>query len=187
MARIFSNQKYLVVIFLMLFTFACSSTNTIVKNEPQDLNPNASFEVGLMSDHKDKTYKAGEDIYLYFTANRDCYLTLINISPDENIKLLLPNQYQRDNLAKVGYIYRIPSQKAKFRFRAKGEEGEEKVWAIATLENIPLIDQKNLKSDGSIPQVIISKELFEKELRVKLNSIHPEKWAEFQMTLKIVK
>jgi hypothetical protein len=76
MARIFSNQKYLVVIFLMLFTFACSSTNTIVKNEPQDLNPNASFEVGLMSDHKDKTYKAGEDIYLYFTANRDCYLTL---------------------------------------------------------------------------------------------------------------
>ena len=186
MSRIVAIPKGMILIFLMFFAFACSASKSVIMNQGQEIRPNLPFEIGLMSDHKDNTYQIGEDIHLFFATNRDCYMTLINISSDCKVKVLLPNPIQKDNLAKVGFIYRIPSESAKFKFKAGKQVGEEVVKAIATLDDIQLFDPKILKGEGSIQEIVMCKDIFEKELSTKLNSLSPGKWTEYQMKLKIV-
>lgn len=185
MERIFSIQKGMIVILLMFLTFACSTSKSMIRDEAQSINPDLPFEISLLSNHRDNTYQVGEDIHFLFSSNKDCYMTLVNIDKGCKVRILLPNQSQKENEAKAGFIYRIPSQSAKFRFKAR-VPGEEIVRAIATLEDIPLFDLKSVKADGPFREVVMCRDIFEEELSTKLNSLAPGEWAEYQMTLKIV-
>lgn len=136
MLRTKSIGKGMLVILLAVFTFACSTTKSMTRQDGQDLTPESSFKIALWADRKDKTYELGEDIYLFFAANKDCNLRLIHISSDGEERVLLPNQYQKDCLAKAGYIYQIPSKSASFTFKAREPVGEGVIKAVATRNEI---------------------------------------------------
>jgi len=188
MFKISAITKSILVIFLMVLTAACSSTSTVIpKHELEALRPDSEFKIVLWTDHKDNKFKVGEDIYLNFIANRNCYLTLIDIGSDGRVKILLPNQYQKDNLAKAGYVYRIPSQSAKFTFKANEPPGEEIIKAIATLEDVSLYDQKDVRGGGPFQEFVYGADTVERGIDVKLKPVDAKRWTDNQMTIKIVK
>jgi hypothetical protein len=63
------------------------------------------------------------------------------------VKVLLPNQYQQDNIARANYIYRLPSQNANYVFKAKAPVGVELIKAIATLDAVNLYEQQDISVD----------------------------------------
>jgi len=136
MLRTKSIIKGMLLILLSVFTFACSTTNSMTKQDGQDLTPDSSFKIALWADRKDKTYELGEDIYLFFAANKDCNLRLIHISSNGEERVLLPNKYQKDCLAKAGYIYQIPSKSASFTFKSREPFGEGVIKAVATRDDV---------------------------------------------------
>lgn len=135
MLRTEAIGKGILVIFLAVFIFACSTTKSITKQDVEDLTPDSSFKIALWADRKDKTYEMGEDIYLFFAANKNCHLKLIHISSDGEETIILPNKYQKDSMAEGGYIYQIPSKSASYTFKAREPLGEGIIKAVATLED----------------------------------------------------
>lgn len=103
-------------------------------------NPAASFRLSLWgqsgaSDGKVVHARIGDEIVLRFTAERDCYVTLLNVGTSGKISVLFPNQFQPDAWVQAGQTYRTGEPGAMpFRIRAAGPPGRELVKAIATME-----------------------------------------------------
>lgn len=172
MLRTESIIKGMLVMLLAVFTFACSTTKSMTRQGGEDLKPGSAFKVALWADRKDKTYELGEDIYLFFSANKDCDLQLIHISSDGEQKVLLPNKYQKDSMAKAGYIYQIPSKSASFTFKAREPVGEGIIRVVATLEDNTYHGKKDVKVEA---------------LKVNPGHARSKKQAEIEITIRTVK
>lgn len=179
------QKGILLSLLIILLTSGCSTTTMITKKDRVSSKPDPVFKIALWMNREDRTYQIGEEVYVFFAANRDCYLTLIDICSDGKVRILLPNRYQKENHAKAGYVYRVPSQNARFTFKAM-EFGEETIIAIATLEDIQLYDQVDIKGDGSFKEFGNEADILE-HIDKRLRSYDPEKWAKCQMTIKIGK
>jgi hypothetical protein len=83
--------------------------------------------------------RVGDVLRFNFRAERDCYLTLINVGTSGKITILFPNEYQPDGLVRGGRVYRTETKgEMPFRIRAKGPPGRELVKVIATVEPLEL-------------------------------------------------
>jgi len=172
---------------LIMFISSCSTSTVMTKKQRESKQDaqDAELKVVLWADHENNTYKVGEDIYLFFTTNKDCFLTLININNDGSVRILLPNKFQKDNMAKAGYVYRIPSESAEFTFKAREPVGEETVKAIAILEDVSLYDERDVSSSGNFKDYVKSAD-FVKKTYDTLKNIEREKWTEYQLKIKTI-
>lgn len=121
----------------------------------------------------------GDKITVYFSAERDCYLNLIDIGPTKDITLLFPNQFAQENQIKAGHIYRFPREEDGFEFELQPPTGKETVKAIATLEPINLLDV----NPAQIGEVFYSVQKKERMRNIaiiakKLNGESCTKWSE---------
>ena len=60
-------------------------------------------------------YKDGDEIRLTVTPSMDCYLYVFNISSNDSVYVLLPNQHISNNFAKSGSSFNIPDEEARKR------------------------------------------------------------------------
>ena len=83
--------------------------------------------------------RIGDIIRLNFRANRDCYMTAINVGTSGRVTVLFPNQYQTDGWIQGGKVYQTETRgEMPFKIRAAGPPGRELVKVIATLEPLEL-------------------------------------------------
>jgi hypothetical protein len=83
--------------------------------------------------------KVGDLLTFSFKAERDCYLTLIDLGTSGKITVLFPNQYQPNGFVKAGQVYQTGTRGVlPFRIRATGPAGRELVKVIATVDSLAL-------------------------------------------------
>ena len=111
-------------------------------------NPAPPFSVSVWADNgqtepgsekKLVQAKVGDLIRFNFKADRDCYLTLIDLGTSGKINVLFPNQYQPDGSIKAGQVYQTGTKGVlPFQIRATGPAGRELVKVIATVDSLAL-------------------------------------------------
>ena len=84
------------------------------------------------------SYRIGEAIKVGFSADRDCYLTLLNIGTSGKLTVLFPNAMQPDNFIAADSVHEIPGPDAGFEYRLQGPPGREGLKAVATLDKVDL-------------------------------------------------
>lgn len=52
-------------------------------------------------------FKTGDRVVIYFKANKDCYVTALNVSGQGDVVVLLPNKEHPDNFIKAGQEYSL--------------------------------------------------------------------------------
>lgn len=179
-----SVKKGILLVLILLLNFACTTSRVATKQDtqiPKSAPP--EFEVVLWTDHRDNTYQIGEDIYFFFAGSKDCYVTILDINNDGKVRILLPNEYHMDNQARAGYVYRIPSQSAKFRLKARNPIGESIVVVIATLEDITLYD---LKDEQGLSPASMKDGRSEEAIYRKLKWIDPSKWTQYKTKIRVI-
>ena len=77
-------------------------------------------------------YYVGERIYISFQVDKDSYVTIYDIDSTGNINVLFPNPYHKDNLARGGRIYTIPTSNYGYDLVIKGPTGKEILYALAS-------------------------------------------------------
>ena len=83
--------------------------------------------------------RIGDVIRLNFRAQRDCYLTVINVGTSGRVTVLFPNEHRPDGWIRGGRVYQTETEgEMPFKIRAVGPPGRELVKAVATLEPIEL-------------------------------------------------
>ena len=101
--------------------------------------------------------KAGDELAFSVTPSKDCYLYVFNLMADQNIMLMLPNEYFGENYIKGGTTMQIPDPVIrKYRkFRVAPMPGEEltseSVYIVCTKEEVPAI--RDLPQIGTAIQV----------------------------------
>ncbi len=94
-------------------------------------NDSPPFRIHLWTNKQD--FRKGDNITFSFRTDRDCYLTLVDISTDGELNVIFPNCYHKDNYVRAGKTYTIPGPDYGFEFEVGGPTGIERVKAIATL------------------------------------------------------
>ncbi|GEM_PF-329664 len=126
--------------------------------------------------------KEGDEVKIFYQANRDCYVYIFSVAADGSVTLLLPNSINPDNAVTAGEIYEFPVKGSNIKLQARFLPGykdpvaEERIKVIATRQKegiIPLGFQEGLfrvfdaKSTGMISDLV-----------KRLNQLEPSDWTE---------
>jgi len=146
--------------------------------------PPPAFAVTLRAERESRRYRVGEKVVFSVETTRDCYLTLLNIGTSGQVKVLLPNQFQRGNLLRAGVSQRVPESGSSFEFTLSGPPGTEGVMAICALDSIPIALQP--VGAGPLPgQVSVTVQVSTKDIETALKSVPKDRWAIATISLEV--
>ena len=115
-------------------------------------NPNPQNNIKITLSAEKQPLKPGDELNLTFTADRECYLTLMDIGTSGKILRLWPNDYSgQDNRIDPNSPRSFPSPGDKFRYRIAGPDGTERLIAYATSEKGKILSEQEfqqLKNTG---------------------------------------
>ena len=112
------------------------STRSILVEDVR--NEQSPFAVRVEVDHPDRIYEGGDTLSVRVQSERDGYLYLLDLSPDQKLTCLFPNHVQPDNRIAAKASVTIPATNADFRLRVGPPFGPETLTAIVTAEPIEL-------------------------------------------------
>lgn len=147
----------------------------------QHTNPKMNLSIST----NQAEYDVGESVQFTFSADVDCYVTILDIQPNGDIIVLFPNEFSPDNFIRGGTVYKIPSDDDEFAIAATSP-GLETVKVIATLDNIDILDSQFL-SQGIFSEVKPNKkEELVKSLAIVSTGMKNKRWgtAEIQFEIK---
>ncbi len=186
-----------VVIFLI--SMAVLPAGPVFCAEPADLlqeldqikNKNEDFKIKLWTKQDKQEYKAGETVEFMFTADKDCYVYIIDVGTTSGAApvVLFPNEWHKSNAIEKGKTYTIPPEGSTFVFRVKEPAGVEHVKAIASLE--PMLSdfgsqvQQQLEAKGGFARILKAKSVV-KDIGIELATKNNKLWAETQIMFRIV-
>jgi Domain of unknown function (DUF4384)/Caspase domain len=116
------------------------------------VNPDALKNIKITLSTEKQSLRPGEELKLSFTADRECYLTLMDIGTSGKILRLWPNDYSgQDNRIDPNTPRNFPGPNDKFKYRIAGPDGVERLVAYATSEKGKILSDKEflqLKGTG---------------------------------------
>ena len=83
-------------------------------------------------------YRMGEPVSLYASAEVACYLTLVNVGSSGQVRVLLPNAAQPQNLLPAGQTVVFPVAGSNLELTPVGPAGVETVVAVCSTDNQPV-------------------------------------------------
>jgi TolB-like protein len=143
---------------------------------------NPPFLLRLWADQG--SYAIGEKVTLYVQADRDCYLTLVDIGTSGNLTVLFPNAYEKNNRIQAGRRYEIPGPSYGFDIHVAGPSGVERVKAIATTQPFTLFEHMDL-SDGFFGINRQGPETM-REVKVSARQVAPTQWTDASIEILVL-
>jgi len=136
--------------------------------------PNPPFRLKLWTNKS--SYAVGDKVTFSVEAERDCYLTLIDIGTSGNLTVLFPNAYDRNNRIQAGRRYEIPGASYGFDIHVAGPPGIERVKAIATTQPFTLFENMDL-SQGFFGLTRDSAETAQ-DFKLSAKQVAPTQWTD---------
>jgi len=147
------------------------------------VNPSSTFDIDVWIDKGEgKVYNPGDKLAIFFRSDRDCYLTLFDFVPGDEVKVIFPNKYHPNNFIEGGRVYKIPEPYYGFEFIVEEPLGLDIIKAIATISPIRLTEEDIYAMDSfqetGFAILETEAEDFTSELVILLESIPTTNWAE---------
>lgn len=145
------------------------------------------LKVSLWVDQSDITYYPGEEIVISAKANRDAYLTIIDVGTSGTVRQLFPNKHQTNNFVRKGQIIQIPSRHAGYKYRIQGPEGTELIKAIVTSEPVNIYGKSanSFQSEGPFSKSTQSATAISKDIVIELDQQATGAWAHYNKVIYI--
>src|SRR6266542_2511054 len=135
----------------------------------------------------DKTkHKIGEPVKVFFQANRNGYVTLVNVGTSGKITILYPNAYTPKHAVKAGQTYSVPSQEDPYELTLGGPEGVELVYALFTTGPTRFIEE-NLTKDTAFAPVNEKAEAITRDINLTVKKIPLKEQASAVLEIEVVK
>ena len=135
-----------------------------------------TFTVKAWTDKKE--YEINEKIVFYVKAEKNGYLTMLDVGPNGNITVIFPNKYHSDNFVRAGVTYQVPSPNYGFEFDVQGPAGLERIKAIVTLNKVSLLKLDLDKGFHSVKRGTSRGTRTIQALSKQVNAVDSSSWAE---------
>lgn len=137
-------------------------------------------------DHENNTYAVGEAVQLYVRANKDAYVTVLNVGPTGETTILFPNQYQTDNRVLANTVLRVPDPASGTQIAVGGPVGAELIKVIASTQPRPPFTAAQLGRAGPYQSVATSAAGTARNLQVALTDPAGGEWDDYNKTIRTV-
>lgn len=98
------------------------------------------LDVEVWTGRSDGEYYEGDNIVIYFRANRDAFIAIYSVDTRGRVNLLFPTFAGEDNYISGGVTYSLPGGDDKYDLVVNGPEGFENIQVIASRERFPVPD-----------------------------------------------
>lgn len=171
----------------------CSNSAELIALADKIKNENPGIQLTVGTDKKE--YQIGEKVAFEFTADKDCYLALIDIGTSGRTLILFPNKWHTENKVEKGKIYKIPAEAADFAYKVEGPVGTERIKIIASLKPF-LQDVQSLQQEVRVPLEQSSgqggtflsmknPEMVLKDIHFLVAGVDPREWATVDLQFKV--
>lgn len=151
--------------------------------------------IGLNFKSDKKSYQISEPVVLDITADKDCYLAVINLGTSGRMALLFPNKWQPNNKIEKGKTYRIPPEGSEYALKVLGPPGTELIKVIASIDPV-LANVQSLQQEIRTPVeqsgspagtflIVKNPELVLKDIGSAVAGVDPSKWATLMLELPV--
>jgi hypothetical protein len=143
---------------------------------------NSDFRVDVWTERAG--YRIGDELTVHVRANRDCYLTVLDLQTSGNLYVLLPNQYQAEARAKADAAYAVPSSDAPFTIAVNGPPGVEGIKVIATRRplSLPVLERGKVFATLGTRE---SQDRFTRSLVAQIEKLNDDDWDTAEWTVRI--
>lgn len=182
------NKRFIGVVTLfcaVLLLASCATTQIATLKEIS--NPEAPFKVDVWTDRSSASFAIGDEITYIFKANKECYVTVFNVTADGKVQVVFPNQFQKDNKVKGGATIRVLPDAAKKTLTVAGPAGTNTIKAVATLENKTVFNAADMKAAGMIWESTKPQSEVATFAAGVLGEMDKKNWAQSESTVTITK
>jgi hypothetical protein len=160
-----------------------------------------ALDVTAWVDRSNNTYHVGENIQLYVKANKDAYITVLNVGASGNVIMLFPNQFQPDNFIRGGQIVEVPRPSSPAKITVSAPVGTELIKVIASTKTRQVVSQTTLQPAGPWSVVTVSSIQLSRDLTLSMQGspvgatgasvsttpvVEPGEWDEYNKVIRTV-
>lgn len=152
-----------------------------VRFEPRAIvvNPAPSFGVTVFLDKSGEvpTYRVGEEIRIGVRVDRDAYVYLFSLQPDDSVTQILPNRFSEDNYLRAGETRTYPPSGAGYVFNVDPPTGLSKVVAVASTRELDTRELARFESGASFATSSIGERGFQSAFSIVVNPVPQSGWV----------
>jgi hypothetical protein len=136
---------------------------------------------------KTGSVKIGDPVVFHFKANRDGFLTIIDIQPGGDVVVLYPNDMSPDNRITSGREYTIPSKDDSFEITVTEPAGKDTVVAFFTVRKADWLDRKKLSGEGFWSVKEGDRLEMARSLKITSTGLKPAEWESATIEIEVEK
>jgi hypothetical protein len=197
------SMAFVLTVWLVAALFPCS-VNPARAEEVQDIvaiveqikNAAPGIQLKFWKEGQNKDFRIGEEVVFGFSADKECYVAVIDLGTSGNVTLLFPNKWHTNNKAEKGVEYTIPPKQSDYTLKVKGPAGTERVKVVACLDPIfTKVEslQEEIKTpvgdsspSGSAFLSMKRPRIVLKDIAATLQKVDPSRWAASEVVFDIV-
>ncbi len=96
--------------------------------------PGVQPRITVWTDRDEDPYRRGDRVRVYFTADRDAYVTVIRVDTDGHVRVLFPVEPWEDNFARGGTTFEVLGRASTPAFRIDDAPGVGYIFAVSSLD-----------------------------------------------------
>ncbi|MBI3812968.1 MAG: DUF4384 domain-containing protein [Nitrospinae bacterium] len=166
-----------------MFTALTKAEDSSIFKQKGEAGSEEKIKIDLWADQKG--YHIGENLTINFKADRDCYVTLVDVGTSGNVHILFPNRFSSGNKVKANEIYSVPGKGDGYKIAVQGPQGTEIVRAIATLKPIGFIDTDFSGTRSVFKSVDKNIPAFTRDLSIEASETPPSNRGENLIRIEI--
>jgi|GEM_PF-463066 len=165
---------FILILLINSSAFVMADEQGDMKKSIQIINPRPDFALSLRLDKgAGATYAPGERIRVYFRSTKNAYVTLFGYDARGNVRLLFPNQHQKNQFIEANREYYIDGV-----IEAGTPTGIEYVQGFATTESVIVTRELERRlADENFPIIEEGISRFTQRIRGILTGLPSQRWV----------
>ena len=136
-------------------------------------------------DHADNTYAVGETVRLFVKANKDAWITVLNVGPSGRATVLFPNAHQPETRVAAGRVVEVPAAGSGASIRATGPAGRELIKVIASTSPTPVFAAAD-GGGGPFTVLAAGGRALARDLQVAMDTQAEQEWDDYNKVVTTV-
>lgn len=176
MKRILTTLPLLLVMFAAL---TAAAQEVRFDSRAIVVNPSPTFGVTTFVDKDGEvpSYTMGEEIRIGVRVDRDAYVYLFSLQPDDSVTQILPNRFDEDNFLEAGETRVYPPSGASYTFNVEPPAGLSKVVAVASTRELETRELARFQSGRAFATSDLSQDGFQRAFRIVVQPVPQSSWV----------